>query len=116
MRVNNDQFLPPTNGASGFNSNAYPLNQIFGFAIQAVITGTLNGSLSLQISCDPNTSAGSDDIPTNWTTYAGSPQTVTGVGTAAWSVSDPWFTWVRLVWTFSSGSGTISEIINSKGQ
>lgn len=115
MRVNNEQFLASTSGATSFNSLAYPLNQVFGFAIQAVITGSVTGTAKLQVSCDPITRSNVTYQPTNWTDYTGSDQSIAGAGTAVWNVADVEFTWVRLVYTSVSGTGNISANINTRG-
>lgn len=115
MRVNNYQFLPAHSGASSFNSNAYSLNQVYGFSIQALITGTLVGSAKLQVSCDPNTQSDPSYQPTNWTDYFASPMAVNAAGTLTWNVSYSWYNWVRLVYTATSGTGNISANINTKG-
>lgn len=115
MRINNFQFLPSTSGATSFNSLGYALPQVFGCAIQAVITGTLVGSAKLQVSVDPNTLSDPTSQPTNWTDYVGSAQTVSSAGTLVWNISDVWFNWVRIVYTATSGTGNISANINTKG-
>jgi len=107
-------WFPPTNGASSFNSSPQQLKNAIGYAIQLIVTGTLTGAVKLQGSVDPVTGQ-SNQIPTNWTDVQDSSQSVTGAGTVVWNVEDVFYNWVRVVYTASSGSGTIAGTINTKG-
>lgn len=78
-----------------------------GFAVQAVISSGSSpvGTLKMQASLDPT-------APTNWGDI---PDTVTAVsadGTTIWSFEKSHFTWVRVVYTRTSGSGTLNTRIN----
>lgn len=115
MRVNNNPFISNQILNADFNSVPQQLNQMFGYSIQGVITGTPTGTISLQMSDDPN----SGNInPVNWTTITGTSQSVAAAGTFAYNVSDVEYTWVRLVYVDgSSGSSTavLNATVNTKG-
>ncbi len=96
------------------NSQAVPLYQIFGYAIQLVFTGTPTGSFKLQGSCDPVPQAAQAAISpysvTNWTDISGSSQSVTAAGSIIWNAEDTMYNYVRVVYTDTS-SGASTAII-----
>lgn len=110
-----------TNGDMSGNliSNGINLNQVFMFSIQAIFTGAPVGTLKLQIS--------NDDVPVgalgqnpainvvNWTDYTGSSSAVAAAGDFMWIVSDGGYQWVRAVYTFTSGTGSLNIEYNGKG-
>jgi hypothetical protein len=115
MRVNNDPFILNQVLNANFNSVPQQLNQVFGYSIQGVITGTPTGTVELQMSDDPNSG---NVFPVNWTVITGTSQSIAAAGTFAYNVSDVGYTWVRLVYTDgSSGSSTaiMNAVINIKG-
>lgn len=103
------------------NSLAMQLENMFGFAIQVVFTGTPNGVFKLQASCDPVPNAretvGANGVitftPTNWTDVDDSSFTVIAAGSCFWNYSGTvnW-SFVRSVYTDSS-SGSSTAIITS---
>ena len=118
MRVNNNPniFNAGTVMNTTLNSEAIPLQQVIGFAIQIVFTGTPTGVFKLQSSVDANSG---NNNPVNWTDVANSTFTVTAAGNVEWNVTDCFYNWVRVVYTDSSG-GTSTAIItvstcNTKG-
>jgi hypothetical protein len=88
-------------------------------AIQAVWTGSPTGTFSIETSCDEgkidpatNTVTGI----TNWTFYDGSDQAAGGAaGQFVWRINVLPEKWVRLKYTYSSGSGTVTARVNTKG-
>ncbi len=98
MKVYNTQIETAQAMSASFNSQALNLNQMFGYALQAVWTGTATGTLKLQGSVDPN----SGNInPVNWTDVTNSSDAVTTSGNYLWNVSDVMYNWVRLVYANS---------------
>jgi hypothetical protein len=91
-------------GAS-FNSPSQQVHQYVVACIQAVFTGTPDGTLKLQISNDD----------TNWTDYTGSSEAISGAGNFAWNIINIGFQYVRLVYTRSSSTGSLSATVSGKG-
>lgn len=108
-------------GTTVVESAPIPVEQIFGYAVQAVWTGTPNGSLVLQASCDAPlrdnqaTNGGPDEV-INWTEIAGSSYAIVGApGNYMWNVSDAFYRYFRLVYTNTSGVGSLSVKAVVKG-
>lgn len=109
-------------GTNVRTSQAIPIDQLWGFAIQVVWTGTPTGTFKLQASCDApaqetQTSNGGPYVITNWDDVTDSPYSVAGAaGSYTWNVREPAYRFVRLVYTNASGSGTItSSKLSAKG-
>lgn len=93
-------------GASG-NSSAGNISQVIGYSIQAVWSAgsTPVGVLKLQSSNDGS----------NWNDISGATANVSGdTGSAMFNVTDAYYNQVRLVYTRTSGSGTINASLVSK--
>lgn len=108
-------------GTTVITSNPFPLDQIYGFAIQAYWTGSPIGSFKLQASSDApgkttQTSNGGPDIVTNWTDIDNSTTAAAGSpGNYMWNFNGCFFRYVRLVYTNASGVGSLSAEICEKG-
>lgn len=102
------------------SSMGFQIDHQFGYAIQAVWTGTPTGTFKLQCSCDP-VPLGATPVypqPTNWTDIPTSSQTVSAAGNFTWNVWTTMYNWTRLVYTDASGgtsTATMSAVINTKG-
>lgn len=106
--------------AADVESNGIDVNQMVAGSIQAVWTGaTADGTIGLEVSNDivpvGPTQANSSANVVNWSTYTGSTQTVAGDGNFLWNMNLMGFRWVRLVYTFSSGTGTLNATFVAKG-
>lgn len=102
------------------NSKPMQLLDTIGFSYQIVFTGTPTGSFKLQASVDPVNPNGLNPIaPTNWSDIANSTFTVTAAGNVMWDYDQPNFTWVRAVYTDTSGGTSTATItsstLNAKG-
>ena len=122
MKSNTIQMVLSSSSLAGnITSNPIPLDQIYGFAIQAVWTGVPTGTLKLQASSDSpsrqtQTSLGGPDVITNWTDVANSSVALTGSsGNYMWNFTSCMFRYVRLVYTSTSGTGSITAEISAKG-
>lgn len=117
MRLLNELLSNSQDASVSFNSNYGLLAHVFSFSIQCVITGTAAGTLKLQGSADPVPDARfTPAVPTNWTDIADSSEPVTGAGTVMYNYREcPGFNWVRVVYTSSSGTGTMTIRLNTKG-
>lgn len=86
---------------ASFNSSEVDVSQFVGFSIQCVYTGSPNGSLKIQVSND-------QEDPTNWDDLDNSTVTITTSGSETYIVGEVFYNFIRLVYTFSSGSGTFN--------
>lgn len=90
-------------------------------AIQAVWTGVPVGDFKIQISNDiveENTIPTQDPASNvvNWSDYTGSLQAAGGApGNWTWLDKNAGYHWIRLVYTRTSGTGSVSATFNGKG-
>lgn len=120
MNVYNKTFLTNQTLNTNINSQALELLNMFGYSIQAKITGTPNGELKLQGSDDKFLFASpvQPEQVNTWNDIHGSNVTVTTAGTTTWNATDSFYNFVRLVYTdASSGSSTalLTATFNGKG-
>lgn len=102
--------------AASIASDPMQLEQILGYAVQVVMTGSPVGTLVLQGSCDaPQTPNGIGVAPTTWVDLGGTSYSVTAAGNVLYNMSEPFYNWVRLVYTRTSGSGALTATFNAKG-
>lgn len=103
--------------SANINSNGPDLQGINEYYIQAVFTGSPVGTFKLQVSSDI-VAVGSDTNPSanvvNWIDYTGSSQSISAAGNFAWKVDAGGERYVRLVYTFSSGTGSLNVIYSGK--
>lgn len=89
---------------SSFNSGAILLARSLGFSASAISSGSPNGTWKLQYSNAIEWNAA--DIPAgSWLDFPDSAQAITNAGNTTWDVETK-CKWVRIVWTFSSGTGS----------
>jgi hypothetical protein len=113
-------YSPGTVMNTTVNSKPVQLENAVDFAIQVVFTGTPAGAFKLQCSCDPVPPPalslgpnGSPQLaPIHWTDIAGSSAAVSAAGDITWNYQDCGFTYVRVVYTDTSG-GTSTAAITS---
>lgn len=110
------------------------LQYFFGVSLQAVWTGSAQGTLKLQVSNDTVTPyiAGTNPVGTyvdpsdpaisvvNWADYTGSVASTTTYASASggnllWNAADTGYRWVRAAYTGSSGSGILTVNFLGKG-
>lgn len=111
MRILNDTLIADTQSiSSNFASEAITLAHMTQFAVHLEYTGTgLNGTLKLEASNDSE-----DSLPTSvshWVDIPSSSVSVTALTGSAeqlWNIADCGYAWVRLSWTNSSGTGTLT--------
>lgn len=89
--------------AGNFTSSSIPLSYNIGYAVQLNWTGSPVGQSKLQSSIDNINFA---DIPNSTLTVSGSPPNITNVRIAS-------YPFVRLVYTFTSGTGTAEVLFSS---
>lgn len=97
------QVIPIVTAATmggNITSTVIDLDYLQGYAVQAVWTGTPTGSLAIQVSNDQVV----------WSSLAGvSPVALSGAaGNTMFNVPQSFFRYTQLVYTFTSGTGTLS--------
>lgn len=120
MRTSNDLIVDAGSmtGTATINSDPIWLGNAMGVAIQAVWTGTPNGSFKIQCSIDPQVPQPGASTPTitNWEDVADSSYAVTGsAGSYTWNIESAYFAWARVVYTNTSSTGTLTARFNAKG-
>jgi hypothetical protein len=112
--ANNPLVLDGTDMASTITSDPIWLANIINYNIQIVFTGSPVGTFTLQISGD----AGNPNAPfqvdrdyqiTHWTTMQGSSQAIAASGDHSYEVQNSGHRWARLIYTKTSGTGTITS-------
>lgn len=105
--------------SGNLTSNGIDLQQLGMGAIQAVWTGAPTGTLILQVSCDiVLASLGTNPSAnvTHWSDYTSTSQALTGsAGDFTWNFYPSGYRWIRLKYTFTSGSGALTATFNGKG-
>jgi len=100
-------------------SETVPLDQVFGYAVQAVYTtaGALGGTLALECSCDHKEDNEKNVIvPGTWTVITNSPEVIAGAGNFVWNVMSPNYLWLRLTYTPAVGdTGSLNASCVTKG-
>jgi len=77
-----------------------PLEHLYAVSLQVAFTGSPTGTLSLQVSDDDLT----------WVVVDGSDQAITEAGTHVWDVTQISTKYIRAIYTFTSGSGTLGDV------
>jgi len=105
--------------SAGIVSETVPLDQVFGYSVQAVYTtaGTLAGVLQLECSNDHEEDNERNVIvPGTWTPIANSAVTLTGAGNYVWNVTSSNYLWFRLTYVPAlSDSGVLNVSCVTKG-
>lgn len=83
-------------------TGAIDLTYNLNYSIQAVWTGSPVGTIKLQVTNDIG------GCGPNWSDYSNSSQVVSGAGDFAWIASQASYHCVRVVYTRTSGSGTLN--------
>lgn len=117
MQTVNQQFVTNQVMNTTIISVPLPVNQLYGYAIQASFTATPTGTLKLQASTDKFSSNNALDpdgltVPAHWDDITGSPVSVSAAGTYTWNVTGCFYNYVRLVFTDGS-SGASTAVLNA---
>ena len=87
-------------------TGAHTFQQAYGYAVQAVWTGAaITGTIKLQATIDG----------TNWSDIAGTSNAVSGPGSFLWNVNGAFYDQYRVYFVYTSGSGTITVLSETKG-
>lgn len=92
-------------------SNSIDIRTVYGCSLQFKYTGAPEGTMTVEATDDEIVPAASQ----NWVTVAGSSVTVTGVGDWIYNIADLNTGFIRLRYTFTSGTGTLTAKIVTKG-
>lgn len=103
-------------GSMSGNTVSQPicLEQVLGYSPQVTWTGSPVGQISLQYSDDIGLVNGTVPI-TNWVTDTNSTQNTASWTGFVWDVRVSMYKWVRVSYVRSSGTGTLTGIITTKG-
>lgn len=117
MRTNNVQIVTSAAMTEDLVSSYLYLDQIIAYGVQAVWTAGPTGTLKIQVSIDVGIDLAGDGVVT-WSDVSGSEVNLAGIaGNFYWDLSEiiPSARWARLVYTFTSGTGTLNARQNLKG-
>lgn len=112
MKFVSDKIINAESVAVSIQSETILIDQIYGFSIQAIFTGSPNGNLKIQASCDDVQK--SSDV-TNFVDVAGASATITAAGSVIIQQQYAFYKWFRVVYTATSGSGNLTVNYNGKG-
>jgi hypothetical protein len=112
MKFAQDNIVAAGDMSADVESSPILLDQIYGFAMQAVYTGAPDGVLKIQVSCDITSFA---DKVVNWDDLASSSVIISAAGITTYNVDAQFYKWVKIVYTFSAGTGVLNVAYNSKG-
>lgn len=120
MNVFNKQIVVNQAVNATVNSPAIPVVNTYGYAVQAVYTGTINGTIKLQASVDAfkYVNDNQPQVPTNWDDIANSSFVLSSAGVTVWNVTGAFYTFFRVVFTDASGgtsTGHLTINANAKG-
>lgn len=97
-------------------SDAMQLEQYLGYAMSVVMTGSPVGTLVLQGSCDaPQSPLGVGVAPTTFIDIGGTSASITTAINILYNIDWVYYNWVRLVYTRTSGTGSLTATFNTKG-
>lgn len=102
-------------GTNVVNGDAFNVDNLLHAAIQAIWSAgaTPVGTLKLQGSCDAPVSGKGTDV-TNWSDLGVTASVSGNTGSAILQAANMGFKWLRLVYTNTSGTGTLNAFANAK--
>lgn len=119
MRYSQDSILKDGDMSEVLVSETIPLDQVFGYSVQAVYTteAALGGVLQMQASSNHQEDNERNVIVEgDWVTIKNSSVTISGSGSFIWNMQEPNYLWARLVYTPAIGdSGVLNVTVNTKG-
>jgi hypothetical protein len=111
MRFVRDAVITTQSAAGNLTSIVVDANQLLSISAQAIATGTIAGTLKMQVSNDLVTTPATP--PTNWTDVSGVSVAISGAGTALIPKTDLTYRWIRFVYTATSGTGNLTVNIDA---
>lgn len=107
---NPNLFQPAADLSVSASSLIIPMTQKYGALIQVALTGAPVGTLKLQETADLVPSASG-----NWTDVPSSAQSVSAAGVFGWNVDRRFCTGLQVIYTRSSGTGSMTGSACAKG-
>lgn len=115
MRIKNVPVFSSDSLAGNLASTPIYVGHIMGWAVQGSWTGTSpSGDIKLQVSCDEGRSEEDPTGVTNWSD-TDTVSVATNTGAFLLNKDAQYARWVRVIYTRTSGTGSISARINLKG-
>lgn len=112
MKYLSQQNIAATSITPSFNGPAIDTSQILQISLQAIVTGSSpTGTIKIQASNDICTTANlpaASFTPTNWTDISGATVSYSAVGAVIIPKLDLCYRFIRIVNTFTSGTGTVA--------
>jgi hypothetical protein len=136
--VNGQMSLQPAIGgtlSASFSTPGVDISHLYGFAVSAVLSGSITGSVSLYGACSPGYAKNPPDFASqtsgqgqvfldqgisDWVQIPGAMQqlscsTLGGPSTVLFNVSQQFYKWVQVQWSHNAGTGSIDVFVNGKG-
>jgi hypothetical protein len=106
-----------TDLSGNLTSEVIPLDQIYGFAAIYSKTGTAAGTLKAQVSNQNVSKASQVDASAGWIDLPSASQAIaSGAETKGFQSDAVYYKWLRFVFTFTAGTGTLTALnITTKG-
>lgn len=111
MKYVRDTLISAADGSVNVTSAIIDSNQLISISLQAVATGTIAGTAKLQFSDDPGFPHRPD--PINWNDVPSATVAVASAGSYAIPKTDLCYRWLRVVYTATSGTGTLTVNFNA---
>ena len=116
MRIGDGSLVAsPISMSTNFNTDPVLLDHIANYSLQIVFTGSPVGRFKLQASNDSgrNRFTQEKDFSSiiNWSDITGTSSGVTTAGNLGWQVENTGYKWFRLVYTRTSGTGSLDSAI-----
>lgn len=119
MKQYNEPIIIAGDASGNLESTPAQIGSYLGYTIQFIISGNPTGTATLQGSIDVGQPIPMQPVfgqgVTNWEDIANSSYPVTGAGQIVWNVGRSFYKWVKVVYTATSGTGSITARIQPKG-
>lgn len=115
MRAANNTLFTNADMSGNLASNPISLYNIFGYNIYLVFTGSPVGTFTILVSSDPFAGEATVPLPTNFILLDDSTLTVSAAGDIMYNVNICNYNWFKVVYTSTSGTGTLNGRFNLKG-
>lgn len=93
---------------ASIQSDPISIDNLSGFSLCLILSGSPVGSFKLQASNDPVEEPASVSS-SSWVDIVGSSYSVSASGPILWNHSAAYFKWLRCIWTKTSGTGAITN-------